>query len=157
MDFSYKLEMKVGVHYLVHQFWVWVGPLVWLDAQVVGLGAAGLNLFGAALFLFSAALSFLMLGLVSGSGGLNWLVGAGPIFPSTSQKGFHLLYNCEVGVKSCVPRHTFDQLCCLVCSEYMCPLHGCDFHFYIHHFYWESAPEVTMQEVTLGLEYTSHV
>ena len=38
---------------------------------VVGLGAAGLNLLGAALFLFSMALSFLMLGLVSGGGGLN--------------------------------------------------------------------------------------
>ena len=39
--------------------------------MVVGLGVAGLNLLGVALFLFSAALSFQMLGLVSGSGGLN--------------------------------------------------------------------------------------
>ena len=37
----------------------------------VGLGVTGLNLLGVALFLFSVALSFLMLGLVSGSGGLN--------------------------------------------------------------------------------------
>ena len=37
--------------------------------MAVGLGAVlGLNLLGAALFLFSAMLSFLMLGLVSGSG-----------------------------------------------------------------------------------------
>ena len=39
--------------------------------MVVGLGVAGLNLLGAAFFLFSMALSFLMLGLVSGNGGLN--------------------------------------------------------------------------------------
>ena len=39
---------------------------------VVGLGVAGLNFFlGVALFLFSLTLSFLTLGLVSGSGGLN--------------------------------------------------------------------------------------
>ena len=38
---------------------------------VVGMGVAGLNFLGVALFLFSAALFFLMLGLVSGSGGLN--------------------------------------------------------------------------------------
>ena len=58
---------------------------------VVGLGAVGLNLLCSALFLFSMALSFLMLGLVSGSGGLNWLVGIGPIFPSTSKKVFIFL------------------------------------------------------------------
>ena len=39
---------------------------------VVGLGVAGLNfLLGVALFLFSVAVSFLILGLVSGSGGLK--------------------------------------------------------------------------------------
>ena len=39
---------------------------------VVGLGVAGLNFFlGMALFLFSITVSFLILGLVSGSGGLN--------------------------------------------------------------------------------------
>ena len=37
----------------------------------VGLVVAGLNFLGVALFLFSVALFFLMLGLVSGSGGLN--------------------------------------------------------------------------------------
>ena len=39
--------------------------------MVVGLGVAGLNLLGAALSPFPAALSFLMLGWVFGSGGLN--------------------------------------------------------------------------------------
>ena len=39
---------------------------------VAGLGVAGLNFFlGVALFLFSVTVSFLILGLVSGSGGLN--------------------------------------------------------------------------------------
>ena len=39
---------------------------------MVDLGVAGLNFFlGVALFLFSVAVSFLILGLVSGSGGLN--------------------------------------------------------------------------------------
>ena len=39
---------------------------------VVGLGVAGLNFFlGVAVFLFSVAASFLILGLVSGSGDLN--------------------------------------------------------------------------------------
>ena len=59
---------------------------------VVGLGAVlVLNLLGTAPFLFSAALSFLMLGLVSGSGGLNWLAGIGTIFPFTSKKVFIFL------------------------------------------------------------------
>ena len=54
----------------------------------VGLGVAGLIFLGVALFLFSVALSFLMLGLLFGSAGLNWLTGAGigPILPSTSKK-----------------------------------------------------------------------
>ena len=39
--------------------------------MVVGFGVAGLILLGVALFPFSMALSCLMLGLVSGSGGLN--------------------------------------------------------------------------------------
>ena len=38
---------------------------------VVTLGVIGLNFLGVALFLFSVTLSFLMLGLESGSGGLN--------------------------------------------------------------------------------------
>ena len=68
---------------------------------VVGLGATGLNLLDVALFLFSTALSFLMLGFVFGSGGLNWLAaagvgagaeaGTGPILPSTSRKDFIFL------------------------------------------------------------------
>ena len=37
----------------------------------VSLGVAGLNFLGVALFFFCAALFFLMLGLASGSGGLN--------------------------------------------------------------------------------------
>ena len=60
---------------------------------VVGLGVAGLNFFlGVALCLFSVTLSFLTLGLVFGSGGLNWLLGAGTgighILPSTYRKFF---------------------------------------------------------------------
>ena len=60
---------------------------------VVGLGGGGLNFFlGVALFLFSVTLFFLTLGLVSVSGGLNWLLGTGtgigPILPSTSRKVF---------------------------------------------------------------------
>ena len=60
---------------------------------VVGLGVAGLNfLLGVALFLFSATSLFLTFGLVSGSGGLNWLLGTGtgigPILPSTSRNVF---------------------------------------------------------------------
>ena len=60
---------------------------------MVGLGVAGLNFFlSVALFLFSVTSFFLIFGLVSGSGGLNWLPGAGtgigPILPSTSRNVF---------------------------------------------------------------------
>ena len=59
---------------------------------VVAVGVAGINLFfGVTLFLFSAVSLFLTLGLVSGSGGINWLAGAGiigPILFSTSRKVF---------------------------------------------------------------------
>ena len=60
---------------------------------VVGLGVAGLNFLGVALFLSSVELFFPMLGLVSGSGGLNWLmgIGIGTILPSTSRKVFIFL------------------------------------------------------------------
>ena len=59
----------------------------------VGLGVAGLNFFlSVALFLFSVTSFFLTFGLVSGSGGLNYLLGVGtgtgPILPSTSRKVF---------------------------------------------------------------------
>ena len=59
----------------------------------VVLEVAGLSFLGVAVFLFSVALSFLMLGLVFGSGGLNWQMGAGimPILPSTSKKVFIFL------------------------------------------------------------------
>ena len=68
-------------------FWAGAFDTVAGRHVVVGLGAMlGLNLLGAALFLFSAVLSFLMLGLVSGSGNLHWLPGIGPIFPFTSRK-----------------------------------------------------------------------
>ena len=49
---------------------------------------------GKALFLFSVVSPFLILGLVSGSGGLNWLTGAGIIGPflfCTSRKVFIFL------------------------------------------------------------------
>ena len=120
--------------------------------MAVGLQATGLNLLGAALFLFSVTLFFLMLGLVSGSGGLNWLAEAGPILPSTSKKGFHFRNDCGVRVKSCAPWCTLDCLYCLVSSKYMSSLHGRDFHFHIHHFYWEFASKETMQEVSLVLK-----
>ena len=62
---------------------------------MVALGVADLNLFlGVALFLFSVESPFLILGLVSGSGGLNWLTSAGiigPILFSTSRKVFIFL------------------------------------------------------------------
>ena len=51
-----------------------------------------------------------------------------------------------------VPGCTFDQLGCPVPPENMCPLHGCNFHFYVHHLYWEFAPKEAMQEVALWLE-----
>ena len=54
------------------------------------LGVAGLNFFlGVALFLSSVMSFILTLGLVSESGGLNWLVGTGiigPILFSTSRQ-----------------------------------------------------------------------
>ena len=115
----------------------------------VGLEAAlGLNLLGTALFLFSAALSSLMLGLVSGSRGLNWLVGIGPMFPSTSRKVFIFFIIVFHGVPWC----TLDQLGCLVLPEYVCPLHGHDLYFYIYHCHQEFVSKVTMQKVAFWLE-----
>ena len=124
---------------------------------VVGLGVAGLNFFlGVVLFLFSVPSFFLTLGLVSGSGGLNWLLGAGtgigPILPSTSRKGLHFLYDSGMQTKPCAPGCTFYQLGHPVPSKNVCPLHGCNFPFHIHHLYWEFAPEEAMQEVALWLE-----
>ena len=62
---------------------------------MVILGVAGLNFLGVAHFFFSVTSFFLTFGLVSGSGGLNWLPGAGagisPILPSTSRKVFIFL------------------------------------------------------------------
>ena len=61
----------------------------------VALWVAGLNLFfGEDLLLVYVESPFLMLGLVSGSGGLNWLTSAGiigPILFSTSKKVFIFL------------------------------------------------------------------
>ena len=61
----------------------------------VAMGVAGLNFFlCVALFLFSVESPFLTLGLVSGSGCLNWLTSAGiigPILFSTSRKVFIFL------------------------------------------------------------------
>ena len=61
----------------------------------VALGVAGLSLFlGVALLLFSVESPLLILGLVSGSGGLNWLSGVGiigHILFSTSKKVFIFL------------------------------------------------------------------
>ena len=119
---------------------------------MVGLGVAGLNFLGVAHFLFSVALPFLMVGLVFGSEGLNWLMGAGigPILLSTSKMVF--IFLIIMGwTESCAPGCTFDQLCCLVPSKYMCTLHRCDFHFYIYHLYQEFAPEETVQEFAFWL------
>ena len=89
-------------------------------------GVAGLNFLGAALFLFSAALFFLMLGLVSGSGGLNWLTstGTGPILSSTSRKvlifliivgwGWSLVLQC-VHLISCVVWFLLNM--CIPCID----------------------------------------
>ena len=63
----------------------------------VTLGATGLNfLFGVIVFLFSTLSVLQIFGLVSGSGGLNWLFGMdvgmdGPILFSTSKKVFIFL------------------------------------------------------------------
>ena len=91
MQCSCKLELKVEGWLSGTSFLGLGGASGKGRHVVVGLGVAGLNLLGTALFLFSAAFSYLMLGLVSGSGGLNWLMGAGPIFPSTSKKVFIFL------------------------------------------------------------------
>ena len=91
MGCSHELELKVGVSYLVHHFLGLGGASGKGGHVVVGLGVAVLNLLGVALFLFSMALSFLMLGVVSGSGSLNLLTGIRPIFPSTSKKVFIFL------------------------------------------------------------------
>ena len=83
---------------------------------VVGLGATGLNLLGTALFLFSTMLSFLMLGLALGSGGLNWLAGAGvrPILPSTSRKVF--IFLMIVGWGQSLVLHGVHLITCIVWS-----------------------------------------
>ena len=120
---------------------------------VVGLGAVlGLNLLGAALFLFSAVLSFLILRLVSGSGGLNWLAGIGPILPSTSRKVFIFLIIVQWEQSLVFHGVHLINWGCPISPEYMYPLHGCDLYFYIYHFYWEFASKVTMQKVAFWLE-----
>ena len=84
-----KLEhsLKVRVCFLEHHL---ASDTVAGSCVAVGLGAVlGLNLLGTALFLFS--MSFLTLGLVSGSQGLNSLAGIGPICPSPSSKIFIFL------------------------------------------------------------------
>ena len=90
------------------------------------LGVADLNFFfGVALFLFSVVSLFLKLGLVSGSGGLNWLTGAGiigPILFSTSRKVF-IFDNGEVQVEFHGPRYAPNQLGCSIPSENVHPLH----------------------------------
>ena len=68
------------------------------------------------------------------------------------QKGLHFLYDSGMQMKPQAPGCTFDQLDHPVHSKNMHPLHGCNFHFYIHHFYWEFAPKEAMQEVALWLE-----
>ena len=80
------MECLLSLVLVIYYFWA----LVEGGHVAVVLWVAGLNLFlGVALFFFSAMSFFLMLGLVSGSGGLNWLAGAGiigPILFSTSKK-----------------------------------------------------------------------
>ena len=68
---------------------------------------------------------FLMLGLVSGSGGLNWWVGAGiigPILFSTSKKVFIFLIIVGCG-QLCTPGHALNQLGHSVPSKNVHPLH----------------------------------
>ena len=123
----------------------------------VGLGVAGLNFFlGVALFLFSVTSFFLTFGLVSGSGGLNWLLVCWnwnwSHLTFHLQKSLHFLYDSGMQMGPCAPGCTFDQLGLPVPSKNMCPLHGCNLHLYIHHLYQEFAPEEAMQEVALLLE-----
>ena len=84
---------------------------------MVILGVAGLNFFlGVALFLFSVMSLFLTLGLVSGSGGLNWLTGAGiigPILFSTSSGGMWAKFHA--------PGCALNQLGCPIPSKNVCP------------------------------------
>ena len=93
---------------------------------MVALGVAGLNLFLDEALLFSVESPFLMLGLVSGSGGLNWLTGAGiigPILFSTSKKVFIFFYDVRVQVVFSGPGHAPNQLGCSISSEDVCALH----------------------------------
>ena len=107
-----------------------------IGCPVVGLGVTGLNFWGVAVFLFSVTLSFLMLGLVSGSGGLNWLlgVGIGPILPSTSRKVF--IFLMIVGCRWSLVLQDVHLINCVVLSLLkMCPLHRGNLHFYVHYLY----------------------
>ena len=92
---------------------------------MVALGVAGLNLFlGEALLPFSVESPFLMLGLVSGSGCLNWLTSAGIIGPIFHlQESFHLLNDVRVQAEVSGPGHAPNQLGCSISFEDMCALH----------------------------------
>ena len=92
------------------------------------LGVAGLNFFlDVALFLFSVMSLFLTLGLVSGSGGLNWLagtgIGIGTILFSTSREVFHLLDDSRMQVESHAPGFVLNQLGHSVPPNKVHPLH----------------------------------
>ena len=123
---------------------------------MVALGVAGLNLFfGVTLFLFSEASPLLTLGLVSGSGSLNWLASAGiigPILFSTSRKVFIFLTMFGCRAEICCPWYTPNQLGHLVPPENVCSLHRCDFDLYVHYFYWKLTSKIPMQEIALWLE-----
>ena len=45
----------------------------------------------------------------------------------------------------------------VVSPECVDPSHHFDFHFNIHSFYWQKAPEVPMQEVVFWFENTGHL
>ena len=96
-----------------------------------------------------------MLGLVSGSGGLNWLAGAGiigPILFSTSRNVFIFLTMFGCRQSFVVHRYAPNQLGHLVPPENVCSLHRHDFDLHVHYFYWKFTSKIPMQEIALWLE-----
>ena len=109
----------------------------------VALGVADLNFFlGVALFLFSVESPFLILGLVSGSGGLNWLTSAGiigPILFSTARKVF--IFLTMLGCRWSLVVQGIHLISWVILSLLkMCVP------------YWKFTSEKSMQEVTFCLE-----
>ena len=93
---------------------------------MVALGVAALNLFLGVALLFSVESPFLMLGLVSGKGGLNWADQCwdyGPILFSTSKKVFIFLIMLGCRQSLVVQGTTPNQLGHSISLEDVCTLH----------------------------------